>query len=139
MTPEQKALVQESWAKVIPVREQAAKLFYARLFATCPELVPYFKGDMTEQGRKLMAMLNAAVMGLDNLPALLGVLRDAGRRHAGYGVKDEDYDKVGAAFLWTLASALGTEFTPQTKDAWIVVYTTLADVMKDAAAQDLAA
>ena len=90
-------------------------------------------GDMKEQGRKLMAMLNTAVNSLDNIEALIGPLKHSGKAHAGYGVKAEDYDKVGASFLWTLEKGLGDAFTPDVKEAWTVVYTTVAGVMIEGA------
>ncbi len=133
MTPEQKQLVKDSWAKVLPIKETAAELFYGRLFETYPEVKPYFKGDMKEQGRKLMAMLNTAVSGLDNLDGLIEPLKQSGKAHKGYGVKAEDYDKVGDAFLWTLEKGLGEAFTPDVKEAWVVVYTTVAGVMIEGA------
>jgi hemoglobin-like flavoprotein len=133
MTPEQKQLVKDSWAKVLPIQETAAELFYGRLFEIYPEVKPYFKGDMKEQGRKLMAMLNTAVSGLDNLDALIEPLKNSGKAHKGYGVKAEDYDKVGDAFLWTLEQGLGDAFTPEIEDAWTVTYSTVASVMIDGA------
>lgn len=133
MTPVQKQLVKDSWAKVLPIKDTAAELFYGRLFDTYPEVRPYFKGDMKEQGRKLMAMLNTAVNGLDNLESLLEPLKKMGKAHAGYGVKAEDYDKVGAAFLWTLEKGLGDAFTPEVKEAWTVTYGTVAQVMIEGA------
>lgn len=133
MTPEQKQLVKESWAKVLPISETAAELFYGRLFSEYPEVKPYFKGDMKEQGKKLMAMLNTAVNGLDNLEALIEPLKASGKAHKDYGVKAEDYDKVGAAFLWTLGQGLGDDFTDEVKDAWLVTYTTVAGVMIEGA------
>jgi hypothetical protein len=36
MTPEQVALVQESFAKVAPIADQAAIMFYDRLFELAP-------------------------------------------------------------------------------------------------------
>ena len=133
MTPEQKQLVRESWAKVLPIQETAAELFYNRLFDQYPEVKPYFQGDMKEQGRKLMAMLNVAVSGLDNLEALIEPLKGAGKAHKDYGVQPEDYDKVGAAFLWTLQQGLGDAYTPAVEDAWLATYTTVAKVMVDGA------
>lgn len=134
MTPEQKQLVRDSWAKVLPIQETAAELFYGRLFETYPEVKPYFKtGDMKEQGRKLMAMLNTAVSGLDNLDALIEPLKKSGKAHKGYGVKAEDYNKVADAFLWTLSKGLGDGFTDEVKDAWVVTYTTVASVMIEGA------
>jgi hemoglobin-like flavoprotein len=133
MTPEQKQLVKDSWAKVLPIKETAAELFYGRLFETYPEVKPYFKGDMKEQGRKLMVMLNTAVNGLDHLEALTAPLKTSGKAHAEYGVKAEDYDKVGASLLWTLGKGLGDAFRPEVKEAWTVTYTTVAGVMIEGA------
>ncbi|HEV2667556.1 MAG TPA: globin domain-containing protein, partial [Blastocatellia bacterium] len=83
----QKALVQTSFAQVRPIADAAAALFYRRLFELDPTLRPLFKGPIEEQGRKLMDALRLAVKGLDRPEALLPVLADLGRRHAGYGVK----------------------------------------------------
>ena len=135
MTPEQAQLVKQSFAKVAPIAEQAAGLFYTRLFETAPEVKPLFKGDIREQGRKLMATIGLAVSSLDRLPQLVPVVQDLGRKHGGYGVRDEHYDKVGAALLWTLEQGLGADFTPETKAAWTEVYGILAGVMKEAAKQ----
>lgn len=135
MTPEQKQLVQESFAKITPIADQAAALFYQRLFFLDPSLKPLFKGDMEEQGRKLMKMIGTAVNGLDDLNAIVPAVQDLGRRHIGYGVKDEHYDTVGGALIWTLDQGLGDDFTPETQQAWTEVYGILATTMKDAAAE----
>ena len=92
-----------------------------------------FKGDMKDQGRKLMAMLNTAVNGLDNLETLIEPLKNSGAAHKVYGVKAEDYGKVGDAFLWTLGQGLGDAFTDDVKEAWTVTYTTVAGVMIEGA------
>ena len=73
--------------------------------------------DMKDQGRKLMQILAVAVKSLDRLHEILGVVREMGHRHAGYGVRDEHYDMVAAALLWTLEKALGEGFTPDVKSA----------------------
>ena len=112
MTAAQKVLVQQSFAKVVPQADVAAALFYGRLFDLDPGLRSLFKGDITEQGRKLMTMLATAVKGLDRPDELLPAVRNLGARHAGYGVKDEHYDTVAAALLWTLERGLGPDFTP---------------------------
>jgi len=134
-TPDQVALVQASFAKVAPIAETAAELFYTRLFELDPSVKPLFKGDMTEQGKKLMAMISAAVKGLKHPDKLIPAVQQLGRNHLGYGVVDAHYDTVGAALVWTLGQGLGEAFTPDVKDAWIAVYTLLAGVMKDAAAR----
>jgi len=139
LTVHQKTLVQESFAIVAPIADDAAALFYRRLFELDPSLERMFRGDMSEQRRKLMQMLTAAVKGLDRLDQLVPVVQDLGRRHATYGVEDRHYDTVGAALLWTLEKGLGTAFTPETKEAWTTVYGILATTMKQAAQEALAA
>lgn len=135
MTPEQAILVKSSWAQVTPIADTAAELFYGKLFELDPELKSLFKGDMAEQGRKLMAMINTAVNGLDKLEAIVPAVEKLGERHVDYGVKDKDYDTVGAALLWTLAAGLGDAFTPDVKEAWTATYNVLASTMKTAAAK----
>ncbi|WP_455217456.1 globin family protein [Kaarinaea lacus] len=134
MTPEQAIFVKTSWEKVLPISDAAAELFYGKLFELDPTLKSLFKGDMKEQGAKLMKMINTAVNGLDKLEAIVPAVQQLGVRHVAYGVKDEDYDTVGAALLWTLETGLGDAFTDEVKDAWATVYGVLAGTMKTAAA-----
>ena len=138
MTPEDIKLVKESWAKVVPIQETAAELFYGKLFELDPSVKPMFKGDMKEQGRKLMAILNTAVNALDKLDTIVPAIQDMGKRHVDYGVKDEHYDTVGEALIWTLDAGLKDAFTEETKAAWVGVYTLVADTMKAAAAEKAA-
>lgn len=135
MTPTQIELVKSTWEQVKPISETAAELFYGKLFELDPSLKELFKGDMKEQGRKLMAMINTAVNGLDNLEAIVPAVQDLGRRHVGYGVTDAHYDTVAAALLWTLGQGLKEEFTPEVQAAWTEAYGILATTMKDAAAK----
>jgi len=132
MTPEQVTLVQTSWQKVVPIKEKAAELFYGKLFELDPALKPMFKGDITEQGRKLMMMINTVVMKLNDIPSILSSVQDLGRRHVDYGVKDEHYATVGEALLWTLGAGLADAFTEEVKEAWTAAYTLLSGAMIDA-------
>lgn len=135
MTPAQKTLVQQSFARVAPISEQTAALFYGRLFELDPRLRSLFRGDMKEQGRKLMQMLVVAVNGLDRLEELVPAVQALGRRHLGYGVEDGHYETVGEALLWTLQQGLGDVFTADTRQAWAEVYGLLAATMRSAAAE----
>lgn len=126
-------LVQASFAKVAPISEQAAGIFYDRLFEIAPQVQPYFKGDMAEQGRKLMTMLGTVVNGLRNLDAIVPAAQALAVRHVDYGVKPEDYAPVGAALLYTLETGLGDGFDPDTKEAWTAAYGLLSGVMIEAA------
>ena len=132
MTNEQIKLVQDSFRQVAPIAETAAQLFYARLFELDPDLEALFKGNLSEQGRKLMQMLALAVSSLDRMEQLLPVVRSLGTRHVSYGVRDKDYDTVGQALLWTLGKGLGDAFTPDVEAGWSNVYGTLASAMQSA-------
>lgn len=127
------SLVRESFDLVTPIAPQAAALFYANLFEADPQLRPLFKGDMVAQGHSLMQMLELAVKLLDRPAELMPALRDLGRRHAGYGVRDGHYDSVGAALLKTLGQGLGAAWGPELEDAWTEVYGVVAGTMKEAA------
>ncbi|MEL6587197.1 MAG: globin family protein [Pseudomonadota bacterium] len=134
MNEQQITLVQDSFAKVVPIKDTAAELFYADLFETAPEVKPYFaNSDMSQQGSKLMATLGVVVNGLRDLDKIVPVAKDLAVRHIDYGVKAEDYDKVGASLLRTLEKGLGDAFTPDVEEAWTTAYGTLSTVMKDAA------
>jgi len=133
MTPKQVSLVQESWKKVLPIAQQAADTFYTTLFDMDPSLKALFPSDISEQGKKLMAMLDTAVKLLNEPDKLIPVVQKLGARHVDYGTRPEHYDTVGAALLKTLAIGLDKEFTLSVKKAWTAVYKTLATTMIDAA------
>lgn len=134
MTPDQVALVQESFKQVAPIADKAADLFYDRLFMIAPEVRPLFPADLSEQKKKLMQMLATAVINLHQVEKILPAVEELGRRHASYGVTDKHFEPVGAALLWTLEQGLGSAFTPPVKAAWAETYMTVAGVMTKAAA-----
>ena len=129
MTPEQVKLVQQSFAKVAPISEQAAVLFYGRLFEVAPGVRAMFPDDMTEQRKKLMATLAVVVGGLSNLEAVLPAASALAKRHVSYGAKPEHYPVVGGALLWTLEKGLGDAWTPEVAAAWTAAYGTLSGFM----------
>ena len=131
MTPEQKALVRQTWQQVAPTADDAVRLFYDRLFATDATTRPLFKSaDLAEQRSKLVQAMTTVVQSLDRIEVLVPKLADLGRRHAGYGVIDAHYDSVGAALLWTLEQGLGAAWTPQVSAAWHDAYSLLARMMQ---------
>jgi nitric oxide dioxygenase len=136
ITEAQKKLVQASFEKVEPIADQAAEIFYAKLFEYDPKLRSLFKGNMKEQGKKLMATLKIAVKSLDDLNALVPVVQNLAAKHIDYGVTVDDYTPVGNALIYTLKTGLGADFTPELRAAWVEVYTTLANVMRQHAYPD---
>ncbi|MEO9576366.1 MAG: globin family protein [Tateyamaria sp.] len=133
MTPDQIDRVQESFAQVLPIKDAAAEMFYARLFEIAPQVRPIFKGDMSEQGAKLMATLGAVVNGLKSLEAIVPVAEKLAVGHVAYGVKAEHYPFVGEALIDTLKKGLGEALTPDVQASWETAYATLSGVMIAAA------
>ncbi|MDY0745606.1 globin family protein [Paucibacter sp. R3-3] len=136
MTPQQITLVRSSFklfSTLQPVTSAAGAIFYAKLFANDPSLRHMFKGDMAQQGERLMAMIGNGVAMLDRADALLPVLRQLGARHVRYGVRDEHYDIVGAVLLETLEQALAEDFSAEVRKAWIAAYGLISATMKEGA------
>ncbi|QDM17860.1 hemin receptor [Tardiphaga sp. vice352] len=130
MTPQQTELIQQSFAKVVPIADQAAVLFYDRLFEIAPDVKPMFHdADMAEQRRKLMETLGIVVTGLSRLETVLPAASALAKRHVGYGAKDEHYPIVGSALPWTLEKGLSEAWNPELADAWTTAYGTLSGYM----------
>jgi hemoglobin-like flavoprotein len=137
MTGEQIRLVRVTWLEVSPIADTAAGLFYGRLFESDPEIRRLFAHtDMDQQRLKLLRTLTVAVGALDKLDTIRPALENLGRRHVGYGVEERHYDLVGAALLWTLQQGLGDRYTAAVREAWTAAYSTLAAIMREAAARE---
>lgn len=129
MTPDQIALVQSSWEKVVPIANDAAKLFYGRLFETAPAVRTLFKADIEDQGKKLMTVVTTVVRGLRNFEKLEMTVWQLGRRHVAYGAVEAHYQVVAETLIWTLEQGLGKDFTLQVKQAWLDALNIIAGVM----------
>lgn len=130
MTPAHVQAVQASWALVEPIGDEAARLFYARLFELDPSLRRLFGGDIAAQGRKLLAALRTAVSALERFGTLRPVLAELGARHQRYGVRAEHYDTVGSALLWTLKRGLQQHYSAEVEAAWREAYEAIAQAMQ---------
>jgi hemoglobin-like flavoprotein len=136
MTPEQHALVRESWSRFEPRLREMGLRFYEQLFALDPTVAHLFRStDMAEQERKLIAMFAEIVRALDRPVELVPELAGLGQRHVGYGVHDGDYASVGSALLWLLEQVLGEEFTPELREAWSEAYLLVSTIMRRGAAR----
>ncbi|MEZ0332959.1 MAG: globin family protein [Gemmatimonadales bacterium] len=136
MTPENERLVRRSWQQFEPMAESLAAFFYEKLFELDPDARSLFaRTDMEAQGRKVMHMFAEIVRTLDQPEQLVAEVADLGRRHVGYGVRDDQYGSVGTALLWTLECGLGSAFTPEVRDAWTEAYLLCASIVRRGAAQ----
>ena len=136
MTPQQYALVRDSWHRFEPRLRESGLLFYDQLFALDPTVAHLFRAtDMAQQERKLITMFAEIVRVLEDPVALVHELAALGERHVGYGVRDEDYPSVGAALVWLLDQVLGDEFTPELREAWSEAYLLVCTIMRRGAAR----
>ena len=133
MTPQQVDQVRASFAKIEPIADNAAALFYGRLFEAAPEVRALFSGDMEVQGRKLMTAIATVVNSLGEIAAVAPAVCDLAKRHVAYGVRPEHYELVGAALMWTLEQGLSDDFTPAVSAAWAAAYGALSEMMIAAA------
>ncbi|MDQ0323140.1 hemoglobin-like flavoprotein [Pararhizobium capsulatum DSM 1112] len=100
-------LLEDSFAEVRAAGEQAAALFYARLFVHDPSLrIMFTSTDMKEQGRKSLV-----IKSLRRLDSVVPALEQLAVKHVGYGVRDEHYTVVGKALMETLSVFFAKRFT----------------------------
>lgn len=128
MNSEQIKLIRRSFEKISA--EAFAESFYNHLFSIQPALRLLFPDDFGAQKKKLRLMLEAALEMLDEPEKLISVLEESGRRHALYGVREEHYETVGAAFLESLREMSAAGFTAETEAAWTKFYEEMSEIMK---------
>jgi len=110
-----------------------ARIFFVRLFELDPTLEPMFSSEMQVQGRKMFRTLLVIVNALNDLNAIVDMMRPLSKRHIGYGVKEEHYATVGKALVLTIHEALGEASSLEIEAAWMNAYTLVADIAKAAA------
>ena len=131
MTKHQVTLVQKSWQAIELLGDDAAGVFYARLFAIAPDTAALFAAtDMRSQRAKLLITLRAVVSQIHDLKQMDTQLEELGRRHTAYGVRPEHYDVVGEALIWTLEQVLSPRFSEKLRAAWIEAYGMIASRMQ---------
>lgn len=133
MSPEAAAHIRASWAQLVPQADAVADDFYRRLFVASPEAARLFSHvDMAAQRKKFMHMVGELVRVLDDPGVLVSESVPSGRRHAGYGARDEHYAVVGGVLLQAIEHALGPAYTPDVAAAWRELYTLVSAVMRRA-------
>jgi hemoglobin-like flavoprotein len=133
MTPEQIDLVRKSFDALWPFRQKLAAQFYGRFFELAPDARRLFTSDMAKQQLKLMDAIAAIVGSLDQREMFQSIISHTGRKHAEFGVREGDFVAFGDALLWGLQQQLGQAFTPELRQAWIVLYDAVQSEMMRAA------
>ena len=134
MNAERKRLVMESWQAIVRQHDRLAIAFYDRLFEIDPPARAMFaRTDMVAQRGKFIEMLGEIVRNLDAPKDLIPSVSALGKRHADYGVREIDYDRLREALFAALGAEAGEGFTDDVRDAWEEAYALTAGVMKRAA------
>ncbi|MEG3086484.1 globin domain-containing protein [Sphingomonas sp. PB4P5] len=132
MSPQQIELLRDSFMHVLFAPEEAATVFYDRLFALEPETRLLFRDDMVEQGRLLIGAIAKIITGLSRPIDMLPELHALAIRHVGYGVAEAHYAAVGSALLEMVAVQGGGRIDAATEAAWCEAYAFVAETMIEA-------
>ncbi|WP_449540249.1 NO-inducible flavohemoprotein [Ferdinandcohnia sp. Marseille-Q9671] len=118
----------------VPVLEKHGKdittRFYQVMFSNHPELLNIFNHANQRQGRQQTALANtvyAAAANIDNLGAILPVVKQIGQKHRALGIKPEHYPIVGENLLAAIKDVLGDAATDEIINAWGEAYGVIAD------------
>jgi hemoglobin-like flavoprotein len=133
MTPEQISLVQTSFDRLSSDLPALTTHFYEDLFERDPSLRSLFPADLEEQKVRFAEKLTEIVRAISDLEGLLAQTRALGVRHAAYAVRASYYDTVGTALLAALAGASGGAMDPETREAWTMAYSLVAETMLEGA------
>ncbi|MEE1837380.1 globin domain-containing protein [Streptomyces sp. SP17KL33] len=129
-------LIRRTMAEVGPVADKVTSYFYALLFVQHPELRSMFPPAMDAQRDRLLKALLTAAEHIDNTPVLVDYLQNLGRGHRKYGTQAEHYPAVGECLIGALSRYAKGSWNDETEAAWVRTYTTISQVMIDAAAAD---
>ncbi|MFD9880484.1 globin domain-containing protein [Streptomyces alboflavus] len=129
-------LVQRTMAEIAPVSDKVTSYFYALLFTRHPELRDLFPAAMDTQRDRLLKALLTAAENIDHTDVLVTYLRGLGRGHRKYGTQPEHYPAVGECLIGALSRYASASWDEETEAAWVRAYTTISQIMIDAAAED---
>ncbi|MFE2420483.1 globin domain-containing protein [Streptomyces hokutonensis] len=129
-------LIRRTMAEVAPVADKVTSYFYALLFVRHPELRSLFPAAMDTQRDRLLTALLTAAEHIDNTEVLVAYLQNLGRGHRKYGTRPEHYPAVGECLIGALNKYATGTWDAETEAAWVRAYTTISQVMIDAAAAD---
>ncbi|QGV79651.1 globin domain-containing protein [Streptomyces ficellus] len=128
--------VRRTLAEVGPVSDKVTSYFYALLFTRYPELRALFPAAMDTQRDRLLKALLTAAEHMDDPALLTEYLQHLGRGHRKYGTDASHYPAVGEALIGALSRYATSTWDEETEAAWVRTYTTISQIMIDAAAEN---
>nr|WP_263327571.1 NO-inducible flavohemoprotein [Neobacillus sp. Marseille-Q6967] len=126
----------------VPVLEKHGEAittrFYQLMFGNHPELLNIFNHANQKQGRQQKALAGtvyAAAQYIDNLEAIIPVVKQIAHKHRSLGIKPEHYPIVGKHLLLAIKDVLGDAATDEIIEAWGKAYGVIADAFISVEAQ----
>ena len=106
--------------------------FYENLLGEYPELKVLFP-SIKGQASSMAGILSLVISQLENLQRVHDILTSLGKRHSRIiGVEVTHYELVGNALIRTLQDRCGDKFTIELENAWIKLYSFMANLMLQA-------
>ena len=127
MTPRQIRLVTETLGSLD--LDILAADFYRRVFDTSPHLATMFTTDPALQRTRFATELATLVGSIRDFETFCSSAEALGVRHRGYGARAAHYRLMGTALMASLAAALGTGWTADVEEAWMLAYNLTAETM----------
>lgn len=128
---ESKRLVKATVPILAEHGETITKHFYKRMFHHHPELLNVFNRTNQKIGRQPQALANsiyAAAQHIDNLEAILPVVKRIAHKHRSLNIKPEQYPIVGENLLAAMKEVLGEAASDDVIEAWREAYEIIAGV-----------
>ncbi|MEU0231242.1 MULTISPECIES: globin domain-containing protein [unclassified Streptomyces] len=123
-------------AEIEPIADKVTSHFYALLFLRHPDLRDLFPAAMDAQRDRLFRALLTAATHAEDVETLTAYLSHLGRGHRKYGTLPGHYPAVGECLIGALSRHAPRSWGPRTEAAWVAAYTTISQIMIDAAAED---
>jgi hemoglobin-like flavoprotein len=119
--------LETSFDLVAPRGDELVDVFYVRLFATAPAVIPLFAGtDLARQRTMLLGTLVLLRKSLRDLDAIVPKLRELGARHVAYGAEPAHYPIVGEVLIASMAEIAGPAWTATYEQAWSEAFAIVA-------------
>ncbi|MCP8968688.1 NO-inducible flavohemoprotein [Ectobacillus ponti] len=137
MTTAAKPLMSEKTMEIVKatvplLQERGVEIttyFYQTMFAEHPELLNIFNHANQKRGRQPQALANsvyAAAANIENLGAIIPVVKQIAHKHRSLGIKAEHYPIVGTYLLRAIKEVVGAP--QEILDAWGEAYGVIADI-----------
>ncbi len=124
------ALLEKTFAALVPQGEALVKRFYEELFDRYPDVKPMFDNTtVADQEKKLLTALQLVVNSLCKPEVLANALAHLGSTHHEYGVRPEHYTAVAETLLDVMAEFAGELWTDDVHAAWYEALNTVATTM----------